>query len=37
MLVDDGLAPALISRSEQVGILAENIVDGTVGGVPVAI
>jgi urea transport system permease protein len=36
MLVDDGLAPALISRSEQVGILAENIVDGTVGGVPVA-
>jgi urea transport system permease protein len=36
MLVDDGLAPALISRSEQVGILAQNIVDGTVGGVPVA-
>jgi urea transport system permease protein len=28
MLVDEGLAPALIPRSEQVGILAENIVDG---------
>jgi urea transport system permease protein len=36
MLVDDGLAPALISRSEQVGILAQYIVDGMVGGMPVA-
>jgi urea transport system permease protein len=31
MLVDEGLAPALIPRSEQVGILAENIVDGRGG------
>jgi urea transport system permease protein len=35
MLVDEGLAPALIPRAEQVGILAENIVGGAVGGVPV--
>ncbi|KPQ18568.1 MAG: ABC-type high affinity urea uptake system permease component UrtB [Rhodobacteraceae bacterium HLUCCO18] len=36
MLVADGLAPALIPRSDQVATLAANIVDGEVGGVPVA-
>jgi urea transport system permease protein len=36
MLVQDGRAPALISRSDQVATLAANIVDGEVGGIPVA-
>ncbi|MBY6203230.1 urea ABC transporter permease subunit UrtB [Maritalea mobilis] len=36
MLVDDGLAPAIVSRADQRAILAENVVDGRVGGVPVA-
>jgi urea transport system permease protein len=36
MLVEDGLAPALIDRSDQLRVLADNIVDDQVGGVPVA-
>ncbi|MCU4653247.1 urea ABC transporter permease subunit UrtB [Roseibacterium sp. SDUM158016] len=36
MLVDAGLAPPLIPRSERVDVLAANILDGRVGGVPVA-
>jgi urea transport system permease protein len=36
MLVEEGLAPPIIPRSARVGTLADNIVDGRVGGVPVA-
>ena len=35
LLVDEDLAPALIPRSAQRDILAANVVDGRVGGVPV--
>ncbi|MCT4682911.1 MAG: urea ABC transporter permease subunit UrtB, partial [Roseicyclus sp.] len=36
MLVDEGLAPARVSRSDILLVLTANIVDGTVGGIPVA-
>jgi urea transport system permease protein len=36
MLVEEGLAPARISRNEQREILAANVEDGRVGGIPVA-
>ena len=36
MLVDAGLAPALISRAQQRDALAANVVDGRVAGMPVA-
>ncbi|MDG3040730.1 urea ABC transporter permease subunit UrtB [Roseicyclus marinus] len=36
MLVEAGLAPARISRAEQRDILAAHVVEGRVGGVPVA-
>ena len=36
MLVAADLAPPLISRTEQRDVLAANVVDGRVGGVPVA-
>jgi urea transport system permease protein len=36
MLVEEGLAPPLMDRSERLRLLADNIVDGTVGGVPLA-
>jgi urea transport system permease protein len=35
MLVDEGFAPARISRDARLDVLAANIVDGQVGGVPV--
>ncbi|MDG4647823.1 urea ABC transporter permease subunit UrtB [Roseibacterium sp. SDUM158017] len=36
MLVEAGLAPALIPRDARVDVLAANIADGAVGGVPVS-
>ncbi|BDW84463.1 urea ABC transporter permease subunit UrtB [Roseicyclus marinus] len=36
MLVADGLAPPLVSRAEERDILAAQVVEGRVGGVPVA-
>jgi len=35
MLVEEGLAPALIPRDAQLDILTANVVDGRVGGMPV--
>jgi urea transport system permease protein len=36
MLVEAELAPPLIPRSEQLSLMTANIVDGAVGGIPVA-
>ncbi|MEQ8442589.1 MAG: urea ABC transporter permease subunit UrtB [Alphaproteobacteria bacterium] len=36
LLVAEGLAPPLVSRSAQRDILAANVADGQVGGIPVA-
>jgi urea transport system permease protein len=36
MLVEQGLAPAPIPADERLGVLAANIVEGRVGGVPLA-
>ena len=36
MLVEEGLAPARLSRDDQRGILASNVENGRVGGLPVA-
>jgi urea transport system permease protein len=36
MLVDEGLAPALIPRDAQLDVLTANVVEGRVGGLPVA-
>ncbi|MBF9058337.1 urea ABC transporter permease subunit UrtB [Rhodobacterales bacterium HKCCSP123] len=36
MLVDEGLAPPRVGRSDILSVLAGNIVDGAVGGIPVA-
>lgn len=36
MLVDEGLAPALIPASDRLAILTANVVDGRVGGLPTA-